>query len=272
MVQTVLRLLLFFVCSGIFAQQTVILPDCIWSFSTAVPAASSSFNNTATRCTSWAVVQEVYNGAVVSATFQQAPSDAAGTGAGAFVTFIGTGTNPVTGTNPLILTPATATFTGFAPWVRLNVTALTGSYRATVFGWRAPNSISSGSGGGGGGSTAVTNLSVCEDKTITKQRAQVTFTAATGPLQIIAASGTTQITLCSLSILGDTAATLKLLYGTGVNCGTGTTQITGGGYVNALGLALDSTTQLPALPASQAFCISSSVATTLGGMAVYVQQ
>src|SRR5450755_2199604 len=50
---------------------------------------------------------------------------------------------------------------------------------------------------------------------------------ATATNQIVAASGTTKVYVCSLSLVSASANTVSLVSGTGTNCGTGTTALLG---------------------------------------------
>lgn len=55
----------------------------------------------------------------------------------------------------------------------------------------------------------------------------ISFTAAGGPTQIIAASGTKAIYVTQWDVVLSGAGTFALVTGTGANCGTGTTYLTG---------------------------------------------
>lgn len=57
--------------------------------------------------------------------------------------------------------------------------------------------------------------------------AAITFTAAGGPTQIIAASGSTKIYVTHIHYVLSGAGTFALVTGTGTNCGTGTTYLEG---------------------------------------------
>jgi hypothetical protein len=77
-----------------------------------------------------------------------------------------------------------------------------------------------------GGTGALVNLSA---GTIIQATASVpiTFTAAGGPTQIIAASGSTKIYITHIDYVLSGAGTFALITGTGTNCGTGTTYLEG---------------------------------------------
>ena len=68
----------------------------------------------------------------------------------------------------------------------------------------------------------------CSDPTATLQSAAAS-TSGTAAVQIIAASGTAKVYICSLIVVGvsGTTPTFSLEYGTGTACGSGTTVIIG---------------------------------------------
>lgn len=252
--------------------QTKTAPDCSISFVLTSASPSVDLNNVpqlATGaqtggCSEWTVTADAFNSGAGTLVFQSAAtSNTAGTGPGSYSTFAGT---TVSGSNPSSSFPWTYKATGYYPWVRVNASAYTGgTLRGIMQGWRKQ---SGGSGGGGGGNVVVTNALACLDSTNTIARASITLTTAT-TLQIIAASGSTSIKLCSITLATSGPSDVGLVYGTGSNCGTGTNAITGSNALpQLLGVAFDS--QIP-LPASQAFCISSSAAVNIGGVVTYVQ-
>lgn len=66
------------------------------------------------------------------------------------------------------------------------------------------------------------------DREFTCANSAVVNVAAAATTQLVALSGSTVIRVCSFVISGDTlATTAKFVYGTGANCGSGTTDITG---------------------------------------------
>jgi hypothetical protein len=265
---------LFLLLTPLATGQTTVQinPQCVLSFSIAANGNSSSFNNTNWGCNNWAISYEIYGATPAgTVTFQQAPSNSAGTAAGTFTTFSGT---PLTGSNPSTATLSSITIQGYAPWVRVNASGLTGTLRGMILGCRLPCSLSSGSGGGGSSSVTVTNfpnigygLPAC---TSTPSRAVISLTG-TGLSQVIAASGSTSIKICKIQLAGNAATTLQFSQGTGSNCATGTSNIFGGsGLPNVTNVAFDYDGGM-ILDASQAFCISSSVAAAISGVVTYVQ-
>ncbi len=101
-------------------------------------------------------------------------------------------------------------------------------------------------------------------------RAVITLAGA-GTAEIVALSGAMQIRVCHLSLALSGASNITVVQGTGVNCATGPTNVTGA-YQNILGLALDfEGRSLVALGAGQALCITNSAAVTGGGFLTYSQ-
>lgn len=101
--------------------------------------------------------------------------------------------------------------------------------------------------------------------------APITFSAASGTLQIVGLTSSQIIRICHVSLSSTVATNITLVYGTGSNCGTGTTPISGA-YQNVVTLALDFRIGAePRTAASNAFCITSSVSATVGGMVTYAK-
>lgn len=274
-----LLFLIFCASLSLSAQSLVRLqPDCVLSFTISANGSSSNFDNRFSMCDNWSVDWETYGGSpAATITFQGARSNAAGTAPGTYGTFSGT---TISGSNPSTSLASSYQATGFQPWVRLNVSGLTGSVRGQIIGCRLPCSLTSG-GGGGGGSVTVTNfpdpqntnpnvaygLPACSSN---PSRQAISITG-TGALQIIAASGSLSIKLCKVQLAANAATTVQFSQGTGTNCGTGTANIFGGsGLPNITNVALDYDGGM-ILSAGQAFCISSSVASAISGVVTYVQ-
>lgn len=101
--------------------------------------------------------------------------------------------------------------------------------------------------------------------------ATITFSAASGTLEIVALTSSQIIRICHVSLSSTVATNITLVYGTGSNCGTGTTSISGA-YQGVTTLALDFRIGAePRTAASNAFCITSSVSATVGGMVTYAK-
>ncbi len=95
--------------------------------------------------------------------------------------------------------------------------------------------------------------------------------STSGDTQLVALSSGKQIHVCAYNFLGNGAVTVTLEYGTGTNCATGKTSITGGYPLQAqAGLSAGSGSgQLFAAPASNAVCINLSASQSVGGLITY---
>lgn len=137
---------LFLLCFGLFAQSgptptyTRASPDCDKEYTGAATGATATFDNSDKQCGYWQMLVDVSDASpVISATFQHAPWNAGRTGAGTFATFGGT---TEYGANPCVSVNCLGIFIGHYPFVRVNVTSLTGTYRIRIIGWRAvPKSV-----------------------------------------------------------------------------------------------------------------------------------
>jgi hypothetical protein len=92
-------------------------------------------------------------------------------------------------------------------------------------------------------------------------------------LQVVPLSGTTKIYVTYAHIESAGTTTSKFVYGTGTNCGTGTTDLhpafswtAGNGYSGGAGLG-----PILIVPAGQALCITNSAAVQLSGWIAYTQ-
>lgn len=102
-----------------------------------------------------------------------------------------------------------------------------------------------------------------------------TVNVAATTTQIVAASGSTKIRVCSFILSPNaTAGSYAIEYGTGASCGTGTTSLSG--TINALGtvaapVVYTGGNQSPLItPASQALCVLATT-TTVTGVITWVQ-
>jgi hypothetical protein len=259
-------------------------------------------------CTVWLLAYAVAStGTVTSLSLdvESAPPGTTETVPGTWVTYTGTvdvGINPntsITGAQTQMHNAATA-----IPFIRVALTALSATGTTVVYGvlmgWNEGNA---GGGGGGGGCVGTISTPCVVDgpdasgaapthspvlvagsdgtdvrtvKTDNQGRlvpgaypnsTPVTLTSS-GLTQLIAASGATVITIGSYSISFNGTTDFQLEYGTGVNCGTGTTALTGL-YKTLLTIAIDDPIQVPA---SQAVCANLGSAVTGGGVMMYNQQ
>lgn len=87
-----------------------------------------------------------------------------------------------------------------------------------------------------------------------------------------AASGTARTYICGYSLQG-TAGTTQLVYGTGSNCGTGTTQLSPIFAAGTVGSDQSSTFRGLAAPSGNDVCVITGTGTTASqAIVVYVQQ
>lgn len=123
-----------------------------------------------------------------------------------------------------------------------------------------------------GVTVAVTGGNPCENPNATLQPV-LTSTTGTTATQIIAASGSTKIYVCSLNIVGvsGTTPTFSLVYGTGTNCATGQTVFLGAWTTTAN--TVYPFTKMGPTPASQALCYLDGGTTPIQRVTLsYVQQ
>lgn len=108
---------------------------------------------------------------------------------------------------------------------------------------------------------------VIASKAVCDLYAPITLAAAIGYTEVVALTAARQIRVCNISVGFAGVETPSLAYGTGANCGTGTTAITGA-YPNILALALDFADPLR-VPASRALCVRQTGGAGGGGMVNY---
>lgn len=283
-------------------------PDCQIFFSFSSAGNSGQHDNRWVGCTTWTVTYTSSGFTALSLTVQSAP-DASGT-PGAWVAWAGTilsGVNPNTA-----ITQATAELTGYYPWVRVNLAGLTGAgtvagvvygYRTqplqtvttlaagevtsvgadahgspptkkpvTVAGWDGTNVRRLLTDTNGALALALYNGSTWDRAFACTNQAAITLSAA-GDTEIIAASGSTTIRLCHLSVSWDTATgvDVKLTSGTGSNCGTGNAAVSGL-YKGISSIILQPGADAAIRgPAGGAVCLNQSAAIAAGGIVVYAR-
>lgn len=282
-------------------------PDCgpvTFTFTQTGNTASYSNGKNGVQCVNWTLVYYSTGFSALSLQFEDAEDSAGSPGSwSAYQGTVATGSNPSTAT-----TAASATFTGPAPypWLRINVTALTGSgsIKGQFYGYRAGNSA--GGGGGGGGTTSDVNVKQWNGHTSaecgvngcpavggpTASGSQPTgdpvyvagrgtdgsliapiwastpaavSLSSSGLTQIVALSSGKQIRITHLSLAFASAVDFQLEYGTGSNCGSGTTALTGV-YKGITAIALDFPADALVAPASQAVCANLGTSVTGGGL------
>lgn len=206
----------------------------------------------------------------------------------------GCGANPCT-----ITTSSFIVLTGYNPWVRVILSSVTGSgsVHVTLYGSRNPGS-GGGSGGGGGGSgcsspctvigptatgsapanppvlTAgwdLTDLHTFVTDVVGRpldgaypSNAPVSLSTS-GMTQIVAATSGKTITVSHYSIGFASGVNFQLEYGTGSNCGSGTTALTGV-YQSIVSIAID----VPfTVPSGNALCANLGSSVAGGGFIAY---
>jgi hypothetical protein len=216
------------------------------------------------------------------------------------------GVNPViispgAGSTRFTDTSSSSTQGYFAAFVRVNLSSITGTgtVKVSIYGWRGaadPNTTGGGSGTGCPnpcpviGPDAVgaapthppVQLGSFDGADVRRVVSDVqgrlldgayplsaaVTVSSSGLTQIIAASAGKITTISHFDIGFASALNWSLQYGTGANCGTGTTAITGT-YQNVSGYAIDK----PFLvPASQAVCLDLGSSVAGGGFVIYNQQ
>jgi hypothetical protein len=210
---------------------------------------------------------------------------------GTWVIFPGSaisGTNPQTSTAGG-LTSFSVTPNIVDPWIRINLTSAvgTGAVQGRVMGYRVNPDGGSGSGCPG------TSATPCDVQGVTATGAAATenplldgaldgsgnkapFVLGTTPTVIsLSSSGLTQIIGLSagksirvthISIAFASAVNFQLEYGTGTNCGTGTTALTGT-YQDILTYTMDWDLDPLIVPSGNALCANLGAAVTGGGLA-----
>jgi len=123
-----------------------------------------------------------------------------------------------------------------------------------------------------GVTVSLTGGNPCENPNATLLAVLIS-TAGTAATQIIAASGSTKIYVCSLNVVGvsGTGPTFSLVYGTGTNCATGQTVFLGAWTTTAN--TIYPFTKMGPTPASQALCYLDGGTTPIQRVTLsYVQQ
>jgi hypothetical protein len=214
---------------------------------------------------------------------------------GTWVIFPGSaisGTNPQTSTAGG-LTSFSVTPNIVDPWIRINLTSAvgTGAIQGRVMGYRVNPDGGSGTGCPGTSATpcdvqgvTATGAAATENPLLdgaldgSGNKAPLTLgtnsaalsLSASGLTQIVALSGSTVIRVSHISVGFTSAVNFQLEYGTGTNCGTGTTALTGV-YVGIVAIALDFDLDPLLVPAGKALCANLGAAITGGGLVKYAQ-
>lgn len=262
-------LLAWFGRDGARGQTTVIQrPDCflpLGLISTVSAGASvGPFDNRTTGCNTWVLDYSATGFSALSLLVQTASNSTSPPVAWATFTAT-TGANPNT-----TITQNTTTFgssASFFPWVRVQLTSKTGtgSISGVLYGWKTPPLASVSIA-----ANSSVNVSQLGGVSVSDCDQQALFNlSGSGNTQIIAASGTTTIRICHISFSTTAAEDVKLVRGTGANCVTGPTDVTGL-YKGVVSMALDFEPWGPLKgAASGAICLNQSAVQALGGLVVY---
>ena len=290
-----------------FSQGTpfVQAPDCFVKLTFSASGQTAQWDNrtngaNAQGCLYWVIQYNVQGVSAVSIQVEAAQDSNGVPGSWSKFDASAPGTL-VAGANPNTSTTSqNATFSGYFPWVRLNVLTFTASGSpafgvAKLYGFiDSPAAIAGGGGGGGGGctspcpveGTAATGSApvgppvysgnidgggnVIPAQSCTKK--VVISESSSGNTQIIALSGSTVIRLCHVDLTMASGLNWNFTYGTGSNCGTGTTALSGV-HQNVTGDAQDYGPNSPLIaPAGNAVCLNLSAGSILTtGTVIYAQ-
>lgn len=137
-------LILLFATLPLLAQPgpVSVRPDCFQFFTFTATGNSNVFDNRSAGCPYFAIAYSSNGFSVESLVVQTAP-DAGGT-PGSWSTYTAnSGINPNTA-----ITQASSTFSGYFPWVRVQLTSVTGtgSIQGVLYGWRTPADVIAGGG------------------------------------------------------------------------------------------------------------------------------
>lgn len=240
------RILALVLCLGSAALSA---QSCNASFKLTATGSAAVINNKTQGCTgfilTYTTAQETNS---VSITVQSAEDDNGSPAA--WVTFGGT---VVSGTNPATtLYVGSTVVSGYQPWVRVLVGTLdAGSVSGTLRNTPYASAASAPAG-----------------YHVIDTRRAVTVTAS-GLTEILPGSMGLQTFVGHLSISGDSVINVKLVGGTGSNCGTGTFDISG--FYRAVdSLVFDWGAYSPvSVPAGTSLCVNFSGASNWGGLLLY---
>jgi hypothetical protein len=296
MKQLLLGLTLF--CGLAFAQ-TKINPDCAIPFTFTATGSTQNLTcgNNTQGVVNWTMAYSSTGFSALSLVVQSAPDNHGVPGTWvAFAGTVCTSTNcpGSSGVNPNTATTSTYTFFyGYYPWNRVTLSSVTGTgtVKGVLYGF-LNNPATGGSGAGGGGGSGCTSpctviqptASLLNDtsvltlfngsaqsKAINCPNVAAVTVSASGDTQIIAASGSTQVYICKIDFSASAGSNFSFHYGTGSNCATGDTAISGV-YQNVLTYSSPWDANAPLVfPASKAVCLNFVGSITAGGTVTYAQ-
>ncbi len=220
-------------------------------------------NNQQVSCDGWVLAFSTGPGiSAVSIRLESAPAGVNATTPGTFGAFAGT----IDGTqcpNPCTVTPgAKIVASGLFPWVQAHILSATGT--GLVAGELAGYPTNPTASGGGLAPIVILNVTPCISQTLANL-------SGSGNTQLVAASGTTTIKVCQIYFSTINPEDIKLTYGTGSNCGTGTTDLTGLFKSVQSGLFPFNSFSPLVVPSGKALCMNQSVAQANGVEVLYVQ-
>lgn len=250
-------------------------PDCAIFFSFTAVNNSIDFDNRTRGCQDWTIAYTAQGFATLSLITQSAPD--AGATPGAWVTFAGTVVN---GINPnTAVTQATTRFTDYYPWMRVRLNATTGGPGTVVgvlYGWKIPPDTA------GGGAVVVSGTVTAQNQLFDGNASawfnqygcteSAAFDITAGTTEIVPLAAGEQIRVCKIVISWDATIDLAYVHGTGVNCATGTTALTGTIQdITAIADDLANSQAALIVPASNALCVTQTGAANGGGYVVFAR-
>lgn len=178
--------------------QTTLVPECTRDFTLTAVGSDTAIDNRKLACNYWRLVYA--NDGFTALTLVVQSGELSGT----FNTWQGAvkfGINPNTST-----VAGETEFRGYFPYARVSLVAATGTgtVQGKLMGWRTQPTTQ--------------GFIACDDSK------KLDMSSAT-TTEIIPASGTLPIYICQMSVVSGGATTATLKYGTGTNCGTGTTSL-----------------------------------------------
>jgi hypothetical protein len=211
------------------AQQTTLpQPDCAFIINnlttlnqTTPLSPNAGFSNLTQGCDTWAMSVSVTGFSSATVALQSAPNN--GGVAGTWTTYAGQTIISASPNNANPITTATQAFVwlnGYNPWVRAQLTAITGTgaVNGTVYGWRIPSASATGTGSGGTGPTGPQGPTGSTGPSGVGATGPTGSTGVTGPTGITGVTGATGVT----GTTGSTGPT-----GVGATGPTGSTGVTG---------------------------------------------
>ena len=225
-------------------------PDCVAAFTISVGTGSAGqhFDNRYRGCNTWVLTYYARDYAGLQVQVQGFGVGPDGTPSG-FAPLLPT----MGGSNPLVVEAGfgTLTFNGYAPWVRV-AAIVAGSdpdyyFAGTLSGWNEPS----------GGSAMPVPCSM---------QTAVTLSAA-GSTQVIAAAAGQTVRVCGVFLNSASAQDISIISGTGANCATGPTNLTGL-FRQTAALNISTATGFAA-PVGAAVCINQGSAVNTGGLILY---